>query len=211
MNGFDANYISLDTIKDHQPARETHTSEPYTCPICDTDLDQAKEESIAPDVLVYKCATGHGYYFPEGEFTKFKQGQTSKITYFKLWQVPFGSPVTTLLTTIFGLILSAGLVIGVISTQTEQVITTQATDIILSERAYVQSHAVTFIANTREQASVNVHIPALNNYDRPLDTQNGTAHVQRILDIPSGTYKYYFTIISNGKINTSSTYTFTIP
>jgi hypothetical protein len=209
MTGYDANYIVSDTVKNISSAStEIHTP-PFHCPICTSTLTQSHQDSVAPEVVMYQCENGHGYYFPSGEFTKFKLGQTTKIGYFKLWQVPFGSPTATLLTTLTGLILSVGLIVGVISSQKEQVTTSQASEIISSHEAYSSNRSVTVIAITAEKTQLTLHIPQLT-YQSPLQTTDGISHIVRINNINKGTYTYYFTFQKEGHALRSEYFSFAI-
>lgn len=193
MNGFDANYITTDTIKDPKPTRPIEYLNPLHCPVCNTTLDHAHEDSMVPGVTLYKCSVGHGYFFPPGEFSKFKLGQSSKISYFKLWQIPFGSPAATLLAVFTGLILSVGLVVGVIGGQQTQVMTSKAAEIVSFQKAYVSGSTVTILATTTKPTMLQVHVPKLDGYAGYFESVDGTSHVRQVKDVIPGTYTYYIT------------------
>lgn len=210
MSGFDSNYISSDIVAEKILASDFSHDHPPTCPICQVILTISHQDSIPPDVTMYQCESGHGYFFPPGEFTRFKTGQTTKINYFKLWQIPFGSPTATLLTILVGFLLTAGLIAGIIGSQQAQVTTSKATGFILSQKAYLDDHAVTIVVLTQQKTLLTIHIAGYTNFQSPLQTTDGTSHTIRLTNLVRGSYTYYLTFQKDGKTLRSENFSFFI-
>lgn len=204
LSGFDANYIKNIDIPDLaglHPAVQGATLR--YCPQCRKTLVRDTDENIPPDVVVFRCPDSHGYFFPAGELRKFKEAQEVKISYHKHWQVPLSSVASALLMSLFGLVLSAGLVLGVIEGQKQQIITSQAEEIITSQKAYPDNRGATIIAITAEPLSLAV---ILDEKAYPMQSSDGKSHVVRITDLPPGNHQYRFQFQKEGKLLQSPIY-----
>lgn len=205
----DADTTKLRLKQEEAVARQTTT---LICPSCGFKLKRATGASIPDNVLAFSCPHGHGFYFPAGELSKFKVAQEAKIEYHRAWEIPLPSVAATLLTGLAGMILSAGLVLGVISGQREQTVVSRASEIISFERAYVSAPAksVTFIVSTTAETVLTVHIKQ-TAFPVPLQTTDQKSHVARVTGLTSGSYDYYFTFEVGGKPLRSQDHSFVMP
>ncbi len=213
LSAFDANYLKSIDLPTTGPSGSL-TPFSTKCPQCRKDLERTTEDNIPPDVTAFRCPDGHGYFFPAGELLKFKVAQETKVTYHKLWNVPLASVASALLATFFGLVLSTGLIIGVIEGQRQQTVTSQAKEVIASQKAYVdsQNQSVTIIALTTEKVTITVVVdgqkyPMLAP-DARLPARQGKSHVVRIEKITPGDHRYFFRFQKEGKVLQSSVYSF---
>lgn len=211
LRAFDANFLPP-PLEDQ--ARETASTIPSAliCPTCGFKLVRATGANIPEHVLAFRCRQGHGYFFPAGELLKFKSAQEAKITYHKLWEIPIPSVAATLLTAIFGIILSLGLILGVIEGQRRQASVSQAKNLISFHKAYVSetTKSVTFIVTTSVETSLAVHIEQ-TQYVSNMQTTDRKSHVLRVTNLPRDEYNYYFTLVIEGKPIRSETYSFQMP
>lgn len=211
LSSFDANYIqSIDLADDDWPIQlntENQASHDYACPLCRKTLERSTGENIPPDVLVYHCPDHHGYFFPAGELKKFKIAQEVKIAYHQRWNVPLASVGNALLMTFVGLIVSVGLIVGVIESQRQQTIATQAEEIIISQKTYTdpEKHAVTIIARTTEKVTLTVTV---DNKEYSMLAPDRQSHVVRIEKITPGKHTYYFHFESGNHILRTQEYSF---
>ncbi len=211
LSSFDANYIqSIDLASDETPiqlASKNPAFQGYQCPQCRRSLERTTGDNIPPDILVYHCPDGHGYFFPAGELKKFKIAQETKIAYHERWHVPLASVASAMLMTVVGLVLSAGLIAGVIEGQHQQTITSQAEEIIQSQKAYVdsQSQSVTIIALTTEKTVLTV---VVDGQEYPMLAPDGKSHVFRLTNVSGGEHRYFFRFQKGGLFLKSSVYSF---
>lgn len=213
LSTFDVNYIrSIDLPDDLAIKGQAFRS--YDCPQCRLVLERATGDNVPPDVSAFHCPDGHGYFFPAGELKKFKEAQETKIAYHQRWQIPLASVASAMLMTIFGLILSAGLIAGVIEGQKQQTITSQAEETITSQKAYVDTRhqSVTIIALTSEEVALTVVVdgqeyPMLAP-DAPPAGGLGKSHVVRITNISPGEHRYFFRFQKEGNALISPRYSF---
>ncbi len=213
IEAYAANFLPLPTDDKPELAGQPETvTSALTCPKCGFKLDRATGPNIPDYTLAWHCRNNHGYFFPEGQLLKFKEAQTAKINYHKLWDIPIPSISSTLLTSIIGIILSLGLVLGVIEGQKQQTTVSNAQNIILYQKAYVLSpdNAVAILATTSEKISLTVHIEQLQ-YVSNMTSTNQKAHTLRVENLPKGVYSYYFSYIISGKEIRSPTYSFEVP
>lgn len=206
LSSFDANYIkSIDLT--HELATKGLAFRGYGCPQCRKSLERATGDNIPPDVVAFRCPDGHGYFFPSGELKKFKEAQEAKIEFHQRWSIPLSSVASTLLMTLFGLILSGGLVAGVIEGQRQQTITSQAEEIIRSQKAYVDETkpSATIIALTTEKTILTV---VLDGKEYPMLAPDGRSHVVRITNLTHGEHHYFFRFQKSGVDLQSASYSF---
>ena len=85
------------TIDAVLPKGEVHPPEVPRCPVCNSRLSLIKSDSVAKGVYVWACPNGDGNFFSRGELLEFKHAQEAKITYHRLWGIPFSSITTVLL------------------------------------------------------------------------------------------------------------------
>lgn len=221
LTTFDANYIQtadFDDDKNSASSRlagrsSTPLTAPRRCPVCQKFLKRALEDSIPPDVTAFRCPTGDGYFFPTGELTKFKTAQDVNLTYHKLWQIPISSLGSTLLVGILGLVLSVGLVIGSIQSQKTQIVTSQATDFLVSQQAFVipQTQSATVVARTQTDGTMTVAVRGPTSFTKEMTVQSNHAFVATFLGLPKGVYIYTYHFTTNNVIVTSKPYSFRIP
>lgn len=207
LSAFDANYLrSIDLPNSPAlPASQGTPFRSYACPQCRRKLERATGENIPEDVLTYRCPEAHGYFFPTGELKKFKEAQEVKLAYHTKWRVPLTSVASALLMSLFGLILSAGLVLGVIEGQRQQTMTSQAEELITSHKTYSDNHGATIIAITSQPVDLTA---VVNGKDYPMLAPDNKSHVVRITDLPPGNHQYRFRFQKEGRTLESSVYSF---
>ncbi len=208
LTGFSANFIK--DIHEAPTARATDapTFHPK-CPECDTPLTHARGDAIAPGVSVWRCEAGHGYFFPSGELTKFKETQSAKLTYHKLWNIPLPSVASVLLASLAILLVSTAAIVATI--RQRQVIQSQAQSIFQRQRALVTEQGMAvFIASTTLPASVTLFVET-NNYMAAMETKDGTTHTATVSKLTPATYIYYFLIERNGQRSVTRRFTLVVP
>ena len=183
------------------------------CPVCRKNLDRATGENIPDGIFVYQCPDHHGYFFPTGQLAAFKQAQKAKIAYHKLWSIPLPSVASVLLGGFILAILTGGLYATLTAIRQQQVTTSQAEQLLVSQNVSVspETRAVLLSATTSVPATLVVHMPSLDNFQQELTTTNGTTHILFVPDIPTNTYSYYFTVTVNGRSSDSKRFEFTMP
>ncbi len=211
LTTFDANYIKGSNIADEEATGREPLKAPRRCPVCQKFLARQTGENIPPDVLAFRCPTGHGYFFPKGELAKFKAAQEVKLEYHKRWQIPISSLAVTLLTGLFGIVLSVGLVVGVIEGQRVQTTRSQARGVIVSQNTFVSGESAIITATTSEITSLTVTISGPQQLVQQMNTTDGTTHLLTLINLPSGTYTYIFSFVKNTATMRSETYSFSIP
>lgn len=204
-SAFDANYAKYADLDDKPPAASNDDRTTPACPVCKKPLQEARGENIPPQVTVLRCNAGHGYFFPAGELSKFKKAQEAKINYFQLWQLPLSSVAGTLLTALVGIILSLGLIVGVISTQKKQITVPKAQSVITEQRAYTTAgtRAVTIVARTSVETALTLFLNTPGGFESRMDTLDRRTHILRIDNVPSGDYTYTFSWVDQNGIRRS--------
>ena len=208
LTSFAANF--LNQINESPSIRTNHdlTFHPL-CPECNIALTHARADAIAPGVNIWRCEKGHGYFFPAGQLSKFKQAQSAKLSYHKLWQIPLPSVASVLLASLAVLLASSTAIVANI--RQKQMIQSQAQSIFKSQHAYVTDQGtVMFTISTNLPASVTLFVE-VNNYQVAMDTTDGLSHTATVSTLPPGIYVYFFTIEKNGKQTTTKHYTVQIP
>ena len=205
LDSFATNFIS-DISAETLSSRATHalTFHPV-CPDCNTPLLLARGDAIAPGVNAWRCPHGHGYFFPTGELSKFKEAQAAKLSYHKLWNIPLPSVASVLLASLALLLVSITAVVTTI--RQKQIIQSQAQSIFKSQHAYVTDQGtVMFTISTNLPASVTLFVE-VNNYQVVMDTTDGLTHTANVSTLPPGTYTYYFVIERNGQRSITEKFT----
>jgi len=213
-NSFAANFIKLPPGDlQRTGAKLVHPPGVHLCPICQQQLARATGENIPEGVFVYECPDRHGYFFPTGQLAAFKQAQKAKIAYHKLWSIPLPSVASVLLGGFILAILTGGLYATLTAIRQQQVTTSQAEQLLVSQNVSVspETRAVLLSATTSVPATLVVHMPSLDNFQQELTTTNGTTHILFVPDIPTNTYSYYFTVTVNGRSSDSKRFEFTMP
>lgn len=216
LSGFDANFLKSTDLKEvSHPTRGPLAMQGVPlrnviCPVCGKTLEAAHGENIPPDVLCFRCPAGHGFFFPFGELKKFKQAQEAKLAYHKLWQIPLSSVAGSLLMTIVGLILSGGLILGVIEGQRQQTITSQAKESIVTQRVYLDSanRAATFVVQTSFPTTLYLSLKRRGLLR--LATADGYSHVLRLTGLSPGIYDYFFSFQKASKTLKTESYFFSL-
>lgn len=214
MESFAANFIKLaPSDLQRTGARLVHPEGARKCPVCQKALERATGENVPDTVWAYRCPENHGYFFPAGELAAFIKARVAKIEYHKVWNLPLPNVASVLLAGFLVLILTGGLLTGFRSVQNRQTTTSEAKDVLSSEHAYVipQTREVLFTAQTQQDAVLTVHIPEFNNFEKILSSTDHRTHTLVARDIPTGSYRYYFTMEMNGKKIQSETFTFVMP
>lgn len=214
LRAFDANFLKSTDIELENPAEakvspSVSQSDILNCPVCGYKLTRAIGASIPENILAFHCPNGHGYFFPAGELSKFKVAQEAKIAYHRTWNIPLTSVATTLLMTFLGIILSVGLILGVVGGQQQQNIVSEAQNVVSFQRAYPSGNtrSVTFIVGTTEETTLTLHINE-TSFNQILETTDHKSHVLRVTDLNPGTYTYYFTFEIDGRPLRTETYSF---
>ncbi len=205
LTSFSANYIH--DIVESPTSRSTHplTFNP-SCPECRSPLTLARGDAIAPGVNVWRCPHGHGYFFPAGELSKFKQAQSAKLTYHKLWNIPLPSVASVLLASLAILLASTAAIVTTI--RQKQIIQSQAQSIFQGQHAIVSPQgAVTFITSTNLPAAVTIFVQVEQLEPVVMDTTDGLTHTATVSTLPPGTYTYYFVIERNGQRSITEKFT----
>ncbi len=210
MDSFSANYIKTNTTAAPR-AISLHAT--YYCPVCGKLLTRSSGDNVPDDVFIFDCPNDHGYFFPTGQLAAFKRAQQTKIEYHKLWHIPAPNVSSILLGSMLLLLLSGGLAITIRGIQQRQTVESQAKQILTGYAIYTvtDNSTVLVTATTNMNAALTVHIPALNNFTAPLQSQNNRTHQLTIPNVPAGTYRYFFTIRISGKEIESDTFIFTKP
>ena len=215
LTSFAANFIQHLDIEHAAP----HTKHALTftplCPECNAPLTHARGDAIAPGVSVWRCpgghgkvpsGTSHGYFFPTGELAKFKQAQTAKLSYHKLWNVPLASVASVLLASLALLLVSITAVVTAI--RQKQIITSQAQSIFQGQRAIANPQGtVTFITSTNLPAAVTLFVEVEQFKPIVMETSDGLTHTTTVSTLPPGTYTYYFVIERNGQRSITEKFT----
>lgn len=211
LSTFDANYIKGSDITDEEAGLKEPLKAPRRCPVCQKFLARVTGENMPPDVLAFRCPTGHGYFFPKGELGKFKAAQEVKLEYHKRWQVPISSLAMTLLTGFVGVVVSVGLIVGVIEGQKVQNLKSQAKAVIVSQNTYISGQSVIISATTSENLILTANISGPQNLTQQMTTTDNRTHLVTLFNLPPGSYNYYFSYVKNNKTVSSDTYSFQIP
>lgn len=202
MDSFAANFIRLPKGDEHsKPAAGE-----LTCPVCTKRLIRATGDNIPDAVVVYRCAEGHGYFFPGGQLAAWKNAQTAKITYHKLWNIPLPSVASVLL---------AGLILFVLvgTLRERQITTSQAKELVKSQHAYMVplSREVLIAVQTSTNAKVTIHIPQLS-LTAIMETDNQKTHQYLLERVAPGSYTYWFAVETpSGNTIESDHFQFTMP
>lgn len=209
MDSFAANFIKPTGID--ATTTITAVSTCY-CPVCTALLARTTGDNIPDGVFVFDCPSHHGYFFPTGQLAAFKKAQTAKISYHKLWHIPLLNVGSILLAGLVLLILTGGFAATFTGLQKKQVTQSQAQQILTGHAVYTASDhsAILITAMTSVEATVTIHIPALNNLTVLMITDDYRTHRLTIPTLQPGFYTYSFTITVSGKETQSEPFTFTI-
>lgn len=212
LSAFAANFISdVDIESQHPPAPLPTSHHRFTplCPECKTPLHVFRDENVPSSVATYRCPTGHGYFFPSGELTKFKTAQQAKIAYHKLWNIPIPSVSSVLLASVV-VILLGGIIATTVAIRQKQTSVTQARQLLSSHATLpTASGTVFFVATTSIPATVTLHLPSANNKEIRMESTDRTTHTAIVSTLPPGAYRYYFTVTINGKTVQTEIFAFT--
>lgn len=213
MESFAANFIKLTPEELQKKHAGAHPDASYSCPICRKGLERATGDNIPDTVTVYSCPEGHGYFFPAGQLAAWKNAQSAKIVYHKLWNIPLPNVGSVLLTGFLTAILTGGLVIGLSVVQNRQTTSSQAKQFLAWQRAYAvpNTHILLVSAQTQEKTTLTIHIVTPYTIEKPLDTKDGLTHIIEVTDVPSGSYQYYFSWEQGANLVRSETYSVVIP
>lgn len=208
-DSFAANFIKPNSIDATGTITAVST---YYCPVCTKPLTRTAGDNIPDSVFVFDCPSHHGYFFPTGQLAAFKKAQEAKISYHKLWHIPMPNVASILLAGLVLLILTGGLAATFTALQQKQTTQSQAQQILTGHAVYFATDhsAILITAMTSVEATVTIHIPALNNLTVLMITDDHRMHRLTIPTIQNGLYMYYFTITANGKETQSDIFTFTI-
>lgn len=100
------------------------------CPKDDTPLTiTANIEALPPNVTIYKCSMcSSTFAYPE-DLVRFKEGQSAKITFFKLWGTPLPSLQSVMIMG-FMVLVGVSLFAGYLGLKDRQTTSTQAQDVL---------------------------------------------------------------------------------
>lgn len=209
-SGFDANYI--DSIEPEPPIGTFVQSDKVPkCPECGALLGIVRDDSVPPDVAIYRCGQAHGYFFPHGQLEKFKAAREARIRYHKLWNIPLPA-LSKVLLTCFIVLAGTALVLTSQRFQQTQQISTQAKDVLTFQEAlYIEpSFSLVFLARTSTSVAVTLHIDTLS-LTQAMISSDGMSHSTTVHNLQSGSYEYYFTYSYSGNIEKSEIYKVEIP
>lgn len=209
MDSFAANFIKPNSIDATGTITAVST---YYCPVCTKPLARSTGDNIPDNVFIFDCPGHHGYFFPTGQLAAFKKAQTAKLEYHKLWHIPMPNIRGVLLAGLVLLILTGGLAATYTGLQQKQTTESQARQILTGHAVYTASDhsAVLITATTSADATVTIHIPALNNLTVPMISDDHRTHRLTIPTMQNGLYTYSFTITVSGKETQSDIFTFTV-
>lgn len=210
MESFAANYIKLSDSEDAQEEKATPLNR--ACPICLKSLIQKTGENIPDHVRVFECPDSHGYFFPAGQLYAWKHAAKAKINYFSQWHIPMPRISTILLAGVSFIVLAGGF-FAFTRINERQVTTSQASEALTSQKAYVspETKSIIMSATTSVDAAVTLRIPAMNNFSEVMRTADARTHTLFIPDISPGPHTYFFQIDVAGVKTQSDTYDFTMP
>jgi Zn-finger nucleic acid-binding protein len=210
MDSFSANYIKTNIVG---ATRAIASTAAYYCPVCGKTLQRTTGDNIPDGVFIFDCPAHHGYFFPTGQLAAFKHAQQTKIEYHKLWHIPVPNVSSILLGSIVLLLAAGGLALTFRGLQERQTMESQAQQILIGHAVYTAADHTTILvtATTNMDAALTIHIPALNNFTAPMQSENRRTHQLTIPNVQVGTYRYFFTIQISGKKIESDTFIFTNP
>lgn len=117
----------------HKLAEDKQTDEISTiskqCPKDSSPLSVLSKESIPPNVTLLVCPQCRGVFGFADDVLRFKQAQSVKINYFKLWQIPFPS-LKSVVVAGFALFAAASMLTAIFRFQQQYTTPTQAEDIV---------------------------------------------------------------------------------
>lgn len=208
-SGFAVNFLA-DVVEHPRPPAVVHPPllTPL-CPECKAHLLSLRSDNVPASVTAYRCPAGHGYFFPTGELTKFKEAQQAKIAYHKLWNIPIPSISSVLLASVV-IILFGSIIATTIAIRQQQTNVSQARQLLVSLSTLpTAAGTVFFVATTSVPATVSLYIPSWNTTEILMETTDRTTHTATVSTIPSGTFSYFFTITINGKTVQTEMFEFT--
>ncbi len=214
LDSFSANFIKAHEVKRNRNVKHgSKIPSIPSCPICTKKLLLARSDSIPPNVAVWQCPDRHGYYFENGELLKFKIAQETKLNYFKLWNIPVSSITGFLLASFGFVLLSAGFAVTVVSINSRNRTTTEASEIITEQHAIVNSgdRSVLFLATTRTAGKVQLVIKPKYEHGIEMSSLDGNQHYARIPLLMPGKYSYYFVMQIGKETISSGTYQIIVP
>ncbi|MDO8452055.1 MAG: hypothetical protein Q7S76_04275 [bacterium] len=211
LSAFDANYIPLEEFALPRKDVAFSIEKTLSCPVCQDGLVSARGENIPPSVSAWMCPLHHGYFFPTTELRKFKDAQNTKISYFKLWNLPLPSLSSVLLTSITITILSLGLLLTYLEVFNRQTTQSQAHTVVTSHQVFVTpTRHVTIAATTQFSTNLTLTINPNIRLETEMRTTDGISHSLTVFDVPAGTYEYSFSYSIDDTTTSTPRYRFTV-
>lgn len=213
---FLVNFISQNTAKNVDSvlskATSLHSSS-ILCPHCQQEMSSIKDDSVPNNVTVFKCPNNHGDFYPLGQLLQFKKAQDAKINYHKLWGIPLKSAFAVIIPLL--IVFTAITVIPNVITQMKysQESRVKATDILTQPLTTKISNTQVLISfSTKTPAKTKITFTKGFTQTFTVSTENDTNHLLSVENLsPQTTYNYFITLDQDGKITTTSEYTFTTP
>lgn len=211
-----ANFFSLETIRNIDSILPKSHSVPVAtpiCPKCGQTMPGIKDDAVPQTVTVYTCPNNHGDFFPKNQLLLFKQAQQSKIYYHKLWGIPLKSAFSVLIPVlvIFSLATLLPSILQQMSTSQETRI--KASEILTSPLITPVSPTQVLISfSTQKLVKTSIRFTEGQTETYSVSDTAQSNHLISVDNLTPGTlYKYVIVIDLDGKIITTSEYTFSTP
>ncbi len=210
------NFLTIETARNIDsvlPKSRLVPSVSPVCPQCGQVMSGIKDDAVPETVTVFTCPNNHGDFYPKNQLLLFKEAQQAKIYYHKVWGIPLKSAFA-----IFIPIFIVFTAVTILPTIIKEVSTTQENRIKASE--ILTSPLITPISSSQVLISFSTKNPTkasikfTEGLNKIFDTSPTpeTNHLQSVDGLISGTlYKYVIILNTNGRIVTTSEYTFTAP
>ena len=168
------------------------------CPKDQTVLVRFRSESVPDDVIVFRCETCGGNWFPNGNLKRFKRAQSVKLSFFKTWHIPLPSAYAILLPIFLIVIITGGLFITVKSIQEQQQLESQARGLVGKPVVRDISQTEVFISfTTQKPAKTTLTYWSAVKKIVSVSTEPKTTHTIRLTGlIPNTDYSYQIMVDS---------------
>lgn len=193
------------------PPRHVHqvkTPSYRSCPKDATPLTRFRGESVPEGIVVYRCETCGGSWFPTGQLVKFKRAQRAKLRFFKTWHLPIASAYAILLPIFLIFIITGGLIVTVRSIQEQQQLESQAKSLVGKPVVRAASPNDVFISFTT-QGPVGTSLTYWKDtapeekITRTVNSQPQTTHSVHLFDLSANTpYVYQITLRTTQPVTT---------
>lgn len=201
LNNFEANQLSLAEVKKIvKPAKEISLvkNEIRKCPCCQIPLENFRGESVPVNCQVFFCPNCHGNWFPRNELLKFKKAQETKLKFFKIWQIPLGSPFAILLPVLILFFIAASIPLTVYLTKKNQENRTQASEMIKNINILpINNDQVSIVWTTEKplRTAIKYGTSSFLMKEMMVSDKPNTLHQVTLSDLKSSVVYYYQIIL----------------